>query len=346
MLGFVIANTGPDGHELTSCAMNAKSSMQLAAALRFARLPWHANASLLLLALIGLMTPVAAYADLAHPNRIVIGRITDNPRADYVRLKGLIDVVVPKLAVAGVTEGEVLLARDAQQMAGYLRRGRVDWVTETPAMAAELQSRSGARPFLRALREDRNAYRSVIFVRRDSGIRNVAGLLGKRVALQSRASTSAFYLPLITLVSAGLPLAELATPDDAPGTEEVGFLLARSELNIATWVHKGLADAGAFSNLDWDNQARMPTAFRKDFRVIAESDAVPRAIELVRADLPASLFASLESALLELDQDPLAASALRGYFATARFEPVDAETLVALKSLNDRLAPLRRELER
>lgn len=304
------------------------------------------GALLVFLGFVGLMNAPGVRADLAHPNRIVIGRITDNPRADYVRLKGLLDVVVPKLADAGITEGEVLLARDAQQMAGYLRRGRVDWVTETPAMAAELQNRSDARPFLRALREDRNAYRSVIFVRRDSGIRNVAGLLGKRVALQSRASTSAFYLPLITFVSFGLPLTELATPADAPGANEVGFLLARSELNIATWVHKGLADAGALSNLDWDNTARMPATFRKDFRIIAESDAVPRAIELLRADMQAPVVASLQSALLGLDQDPLAASAMRGYFATARFEQVDAETMTALKSLNDRLVPLRRELDR
>lgn len=347
MLGSVIEDSGPDGHEPKPRAMNSESSTPSPATCHKVRLPGRGvGALLILLGLAGLLPLSGVRADLAHPNRIVIGRITDNPRADYVRLKGLIDVVVPKLADAGITEGEVLLARDAQQMAGYLRRGRVDWVTETPAMAAELQNRSDARPFLRALREDRNAYRSVIFVRRDSGIRSVSGLLGKRVALQSRASTSAFYLPLITLVTAGLPLTELATPEDAPGPGEVGFLLARSELNIATWVHKGLADAGAVSNLDWDNTARMPAAFRQDFRVIAESDAVPRAIELLRADLPEPVAATLQTALLELDQDPLAASAMRGYFATARFEPVDAETVAALESLNSRLLPLRRELDR
>lgn len=286
------------------------------------------------------------FADALNPGRIVIGRITDNPRVDYVRLQRMLDVVLPQLADQGIHEGAVLLARDPQQMAGYLRRGRVDWVTETPAMAAELQSRSGAQPFLRALREDRNVYRSLLFVRRDSGIRSLADLRGKRLALQTRASTSAFYLPLITLLDARLPLTELAAPDDQPGTDEVGFLLVRSELNIATWVHKGLADAGALSNLDWDNPRRMPPGFRKDFRVIAESDSVPRAIELVRKDLPAPLAAALRDILLDIDDQPEAADALRGYFATSRFDVIDAETQRSLTALNARIPPLRRELER
>lgn len=298
------------------------------------------------LSLLALLAVAPVLADALHPERIVLGRITDNPRSDYVRLKGLLDVVVPQLAGVGIREGVVLLARDPQQMAGYLRRGRVDWVTETPAMAAELEGRSGARPFVRSVREDRDVYRSLIFVRRDSGIRSVADLRGKRLALQTRSSTSAFYLPLITLMAAGIPLAELAAPDDLPRADEAGFLLARSELNIATWVHKGLADAGAFSNLDWDNAARMPPSFREDFRVIAESGSVPRAIELVRADLPEALATRLAEVLIALDRDPGATAAMRGYFATARFAPVDAETREALSSLNRQILPLRRELER
>ncbi|MBK6728631.1 MAG: phosphate/phosphite/phosphonate ABC transporter substrate-binding protein [Xanthomonadales bacterium] len=299
----------------------------------------------LLLALAGL-APATVHADAQQPHRLVLGRITDNPRSDYVRLKSMLDIVVPRLAAAGISEGAVLLARDPQQMAGYLRRGRVDWVTETPAMAAELQGRSGALPFLRSVREDRNVYRSLIFVRRDRGIARIDDLRGKRVALQTRSSTSAFYLPLMTLVGAGLPLAELATPDDLPRADEVGFLLARSELNIATWVHKGLADAGAVSNLDWDNPARMLSAFRSDFLVIAESDSVPRAIELVRADLPVAVADALRAVLLDLDRDPTVGDALRGYFATARFEAVDVATRQSLEALNQRLLPLRRELER
>lgn len=299
------------------------------------------------LALILVLTAAfPVFADAQHPHRLVIGRITDNPRSDYIRLRQLLDLVLPELAGIGIREGAVLLARDPQQMAGYLRRGRVDWVTETPAMAAELHGRSGALPFLRALREDRNFYRSLIFVRRDSGIQTLADLRGKRLALQTRSSTSAFYLPLITLLDAKLPLTELPTPDDHPSAEEVGFLLAQSELNIATWVHKGLADAGALSNLDWDNPLRMPASFRHDFRVIAESDSVPRAIELVRKDLPEPVIQALREVLLDVDKKHGATPVLLHYFATARFEEIDEKSRTSLARLNERIVPLRKELDR
>ncbi|HWT15560.1 MAG TPA: PhnD/SsuA/transferrin family substrate-binding protein, partial [Patescibacteria group bacterium] len=103
---------------------------------------------------------------------------------------------------------------------------------------------------------------------------------------------------------------------------------------------------GAFSNLDWDNAQRMPASFRKDFRVIAERDSVPRAIELARADLPPALLDALRMVLLNIDQDASADAALRGYFATARFEAIDVETRRSLTALNARIAPLRRELDR
>src|SRR5690606_35087778 len=61
-------------------------------------------------------------------NVLVLGRISDNPKAHYEQLKPLLDYVVPRMRDVGITEGRILMARDAQQMASYLRRGRVDWV--------------------------------------------------------------------------------------------------------------------------------------------------------------------------------------------------------------------------
>ena len=62
---------------------------------------------------------------------LVLGHISDDPNAHYAQLKPLLDYVVPRMRTVGITEGRILMARDAQQMASYLRRNRVDWVTET-----------------------------------------------------------------------------------------------------------------------------------------------------------------------------------------------------------------------
>ena len=50
------------------------------------------------------------------------------------------------------------------------------------------------------------------------------------------------------------------------------------------------------SNIDFDNQRRVPAAFRKDLRIIGETPSVPRALELVRSDLDPKVQARLRKA--------------------------------------------------
>ena len=313
-------------------------------------LPWQRLRAWLGAAVLlaGLAAPAAAADPAAVDDHaeLVIGRTSDDPRSDVGRLQPLLDYVVPRMAGVGIRRGRVLMARDTQQMISYLRRGKVDWLTDTAGAAMAFEERAGARIMLTSYREGVDRYASVLVARRDRGIESIDDLRGRSIAFQNASSTSAYFLPASAILQHGLPLVILASPADRPGSDLVGFVFARTELNIATWVHKGLADAGAFSNLDWDNPRRMPPSFRADFRVIAESDSVPRAIELIRKDLPAELADVLRATLLGLDNKPEAQEALRGYFATARFEAIDAETQRSLTALNARIAPLRKELDR
>ena len=91
-----------------------------------------------------LLAPAQSPAQEAGQHVLVLGRISDDPKAHYEQLKPLLDYVVPKLADVGIREGRILMARDAQQMASYLRRGRVDWVTETSGTGMQLARRAGA----------------------------------------------------------------------------------------------------------------------------------------------------------------------------------------------------------
>ena len=104
----------------------------------------------LLTCLFGLLAAFGASppARAADPHVLVLGRISDDPKAHYEQLKPLLDYIVPRMADVGITEGRILMAGDLQQMTSYLRRGRVDWVTETSANAMRLQERAGATPIL------------------------------------------------------------------------------------------------------------------------------------------------------------------------------------------------------
>jgi phosphonate transport system substrate-binding protein len=275
----------------------------------------------------------------------VLGRISDDPKAHYEQLKPLLDYVVPRMADVGITEGRILMARDLQQMSSYLRRGRVDWVTETAANAMRLQDRAGAQPLLLTERNGVSDYRALIFVRRDSGIASLDDLRGRSVAFQNTSSTSAYVVPAMQLLQHGLAPQILLSPMDRPDDRSVGYVFAGSELNIATWVHKRLVDAGAMSNLDWDDPQRTPASYRRDFRIIDQSRAYPRALEMVRGDLDGRIQARLREVLAEAGKDPDAREALLQFFRTTRFLPIDPATDAALRDLRDGVKRVRVEVE-
>jgi len=327
------ARPTPAGFALGSAATPPGRNALLTRILRFA----------CLLAALALAPPARA-AD-ALPGVLVLGRVSDDPAAHYDQLKPLLDYVVPRMAGVGIREGRILMARDAQQMASYMRRGRVDWVTETAGTAMLLQQRAGARPLLLTERDGVSRYRSVFFARRDRGITGLDDLRGRRIAFQRPSSTSAYYVPAGLLLDRGIPLEILLSPDDQPSPGALGYLFARSELNIATWVHKGLVDAGVMSDLDWNNPARVPPTFRRDFVIIGSTPGYPRAVEVVRGDLDPRVAARLREVLIDAARDPSARDALLAFFGTTRFLPMDAAASRALVEIGRGVTRIKANVE-
>lgn len=288
---------------------------------------------------------LVGHAAATEPGVLVLGRISDDPAAHYEQLKPLLDYVVPRMSGVGIREGRILMARDAKQMESYLRRGRVDWVTETSANAMALEARAGARPLLLTERSGVGSYRTVFIARRDSGIDSLDDLRGRSVAFQNMSSTSAYYVPAMELIARGMPMEVLLSPFDRPDEGSVGYLFARSELNISTWVHKGLVDAGAFSNLDWESMQRMPESYRRDLVAFHETRDYPRALEMVRGDLSPAVAQRLREVLAGAANDPVASEALQRFFGTTRFIPVDERTRSALDELRSGVARVAAVLE-
>jgi phosphonate transport system substrate-binding protein len=285
----------------------------------------------------------AVNADDAHV--LVLGRISDDPKEHYEQLKPLLDYVVPRMANVGIREGRILMAHDVQQMNSYLRRGRVDWVTETAGTGMLLAQGSGAQPLLLTERDGVSEYTSVFFVRKDSGIRGLKDMRGRRVAFQNPYSTSAYYVPASDLLDQGLKLEILLSPMDRAEPNRVGYLFARTELNIATWVHKRMVDVGVMSNLDWQNPQRVPAAFRVDLQIVHETPPYPRALEMVRGTMDPKVAARLREVLIEASHDPDAREALLRFFKTTRFLPIDDNATSALRYIGTGVQRIRAEVE-
>lgn len=282
----------------------------------------------------------------AEPSDVlVLGRISDDPKVHYAQLKPLLDYVVPRMHDVGIREGRILMAPDAQRMASYLRRGRVDWVTETAGTAMLLEQRSGAHPLLLTERNGVREYSTLFFLRRDSPVQRLDQLAGHSIALQSTLSTSAYLVPVLTLLQHGLRPEILLEPKDVPAPDAVGYVFARSELNIAAYVDKRLVTAGAFSNLDWNDEHHLPAAFRRNFRIIHATAPIPRAVEMVRTGLPPAVERRLRELLLQAASDPEAAPALRSFFGTSGFYPVDPASQRRLEDLREGLQRVRMQVE-
>jgi phosphonate transport system substrate-binding protein len=291
------------------------------------------------------LAPGALTARSTEDGVLVLARVSDDPRTYHRQLVPLVRYAASKMADLGITEGRVVMARDARQMINYLRQGKVDWVGETPGAALDFVDRGGAKVLLLANRGGRKEYSTVFFTREDSPIRTLADLRGRRIGFQYPMSTSAYLVPAAILLAASHRVVALTTPMEQPPADAIGYAFGRSENNLITWVEKGIVEAAAFSNQDWDERVLARGKGHPPLRIFHESKAYPRALELVRGDLPAAIETRLREVLLAAHTDPEAAEALAAYSRTERFEPVDDQTREVLDELRRGVARVRAELE-
>jgi len=215
--------------------------------------------------------------------------------------------------------GELVIARDLDDMAQRLARREVDFVLESVFPMLTLRERSrNLEPALLVVRRGEREYRSVFFTRQESAIRTLQDLRGRTLVLQVLRSTSAFALPRAELARAGIPL----VPADDAGADRrsVRYVLALAEVNQAIWVLHGKGDAGAFNEGDWQ---ALPEKVRGRLRVFARSRPIERGLIAFRADLDPALRARLEDVMLGLDQDDSGRAALTRASVT-RFERLSA----------------------
>ena len=259
-------------------------------------------------------------------NTIVIGRVSTNPKKHFKHLKPVADYLAANLHDFGIDEGKVLFAKDNQQMIRYIKQGKVDLITETVFSAVEFRNKTGADIALRRWKKGVAEYSSLIFARKDSGITSLEGLVGKTIAFQDAGSSSSFFIPASILIQNGFPLIQLDHPRETPPAHAIGYVFANKEINISAWVNKGIVDAGAFSNLDWNNEEDMPDSFRAANNIIYQSIAFPRGVELFRPDIDPALKQQIIQILLTAHETEEGQRALKAYQKTKKFDELSDST--------------------
>ena len=223
-----------------------------------------------------------------------------------------------RLTPSGVDVGDLVIARDLDDLSQRLARGEVDLVIETVFPTLVLQERSRRlEPALVMVRRGQREYRSVFFTKKDGPIRDLAGLRGRTLVLQVRRSTSAFALPKAELERAGL--AVVPAEDPRAGRAHVRYVLALAEINQAVWVLHGRGDAGAFNEGNW---VALPEKIRSQLRVFHETRPIVRGLLSFRAGLDPRARRLAEEALQALDDDEPGRAVLARASGITRFEPL------------------------
>ncbi len=278
--------------------------------------------------------PVVATGGKVYPRDsvLIVGRVSRRAAVHQKSLEDFTDRLVGRLGVPGIRAGVAIVLPTVQDMLAALRDGRVDIVTETVLAALYYEEHAGARIFMHELRGGEDRYQSVFFAHCNSGIYSLADLAGKRIAFEDPGSTSAFLLPLATLLSVGLKPVHLATPDMPVPAGRVGYVFAGSEENISAWTAGGLTAAGAFSARDWDRADSNPPRYRDKMRLFSMSGPLLRSVVLARAGIDPKWREAVEKALLDYRTKGAAATPRGPYAAGTMFRPVTGDSR---RSLDD-----------
>lgn len=168
-----------------------------------------------------------------------------------------------------------------------------------------------------------HTYRSLLIVRRDSGIRQLRDLAGKSVVLTDPASTSGGILPRIEFAgNAGAPLDRLFGRITYSGSHDAS----------ADAVKRGDVDAAFVASEHLDDYIRQGRIAAGDLRVLWQSKPIPHDPYVFRGRLCPDLRERIKAAFLA--DSPELRSFLRGLNGL-RFVPVSDDEFAALRRAID-----------
>ena len=202
-----------------------------------------------------------------------------------------------------------------------IRAGRFDLIHTNSYLYAWFHEAYGFRVLAGEARGRDGAYSSgTIIAGRDSAVKTLADLKGKRFVFGPAFAPTAYLSPYWLLLEAGID------PEKDLGYYSFPSGAYKHEKAIFSVVN-GAFDAGAGPSLDLEVMESEGKLLPADYRVLARGPRVPYCVFSAAATLPESTFRQIRTALFAVNAETVAA--------------VDGEVLKVLKSaLVDRFVPL------
>ncbi|MDA8422140.1 MAG: phosphate/phosphite/phosphonate ABC transporter substrate-binding protein [Nitrospiraceae bacterium] len=158
-----------------------------------------------------------------------------------------------------------------------------------------------------------STYHGLLFVRKDSGIKSILDMKGKRFAFVDKATTAGYLLPAAYFKKHGEQYRTYLKEIYFTGTHE----------DAIYDVLNGKADIGAAKNTVYERLAEIDAKIRNELVVLERSPDVPENGLAVRKDLDETVKMRLKAALLAMDKDQEGSAVLKTFGAQRFIETID-----------------------
>ncbi|MBF0462773.1 MAG: phosphate/phosphite/phosphonate ABC transporter substrate-binding protein [Magnetococcales bacterium] len=265
---------------------------------------------------------------LATP--LTMGAINNDPAEEVRLFLPIAQYLAAQLAPQGITKGQVMVADSVQEMAQFMKSGRVDLYLDSPLPSVVVNQMAGGNMVLRRWKQGQAEYRSVLFVKRDSPIHTLAQLSGQLVGFKDPHSSSSYLMPRIAMEQAGLQLVDMTGVRGGIPANKTGYLFTNDRETNLFWVVTGKTVAGAMSPEELTRQAK---GDRDKLRILYEAEAIPRHVVSLRGDLPAAVATALTEALLAMEHTATGQRILADFEQTTRFDRIPPATQAQLQEM-------------
>lgn len=239
-----------------------------------------------------ILTPLTAFAE-AGQNQILVGLIPEmdvfkqmerfKPLAEYLSKKTGVKINITILS----RYGNIIERFQTEKMDGAF------FGSFTGALAIQ---KLGVDPIARPINLDGSStYHGYLFVRKDSGIKNVRDMRGKKMAFVEKATTAGYVFPVAYLKEHGVTNINTFF-------SEYYFTGSHDAAIYAVLDKK--ADIGAAKHSIYDRVRLADPRIDKELVILAESAKVPSNGLCVRKGLDKNLKEKLKRTLLTIDKDP------------------------------------------
>ena len=196
-----------------------------------------------------------------------------------------------------------------------LGSGSVDFGIIPPFSSLLAQKQSSAKPILTSKgKTGKPGYTAELYVRKDSGIKSLQDVKGKKVAFVDPSSSSGYIYPGAMLVEAGLNLDKDISYQFSGGHDKSLQLLLTKDVDVIA----------TFDGVE-DRYAKDFPQAKTDIQKLATSDMIPGVMVTTSSKMDKELQEKLEKALRDVENDPKMKELFTKMFSITGFTDVDQD---------------------